>query len=58
MLSFLGIWIGVADLAGIAWAGAVNSIAYVLWAMWLLVSGVFLLRRGKVSVRFTKGSLT
>jgi hypothetical protein len=45
MLSSLGILVGVLEPAGVAWAGLVNAMAYIFWALWLLVSGVFLLRK-------------
>ena len=47
MLSSLGILAGVMEPAGVAWAGPVNAIAYILWALWLLMSGVYLLKRGE-----------
>ena len=47
LLSSLGILIGLLEPGGVAWAGEVNAIAYLFWALWLLVSGVFLLRRGE-----------
>ncbi len=46
ILSSLGILAGMLEPAGITWAGAVNALAYIFWALWLLVSGIFLLRRG------------
>jgi hypothetical protein len=46
ILSGLGILPGLLEPAGFAWAGMVNTLAYILWALWLLVSGLFLLRRG------------
>lgn len=47
ILSGLGILLGVFEPAGLAWAGMVNALAYILWALWLLVSGIYLLRRGQ-----------
>jgi hypothetical protein len=44
VLSGLGILLGVLEPAGLAWAGMINALAYILWALWLLVSGVYLLR--------------
>jgi len=35
----LGIFAGMAEPFGVAWAGAVNAIAYTLWAVWLIVLG-------------------
>jgi hypothetical protein len=46
ILSSLGIIVGVLEPAGAAWAGAVNAMAYVFWALWLLLSGILLLIRG------------
>lgn len=46
-LSALGIFSGVLEPAGLAWAGAVNAAAYIVWAVWMLATGVFLLGSGK-----------
>jgi hypothetical protein len=45
ILSSMGIIVGLLEPAGVAWAGTVNALAYVCWALWLLVSGIFLLKR-------------
>ena len=42
ILSSLGIIVGLLEPTGVTWAGAVNALAYVFWALWLLVSGIFL----------------
>ena len=46
ILSSLGILAGMLEPAGISWAGAVNAQACIVWALWLLVSGILLLKRG------------
>lgn len=47
IVSSLGILAGVLEYAGASWAGLVNALAYLFWALWLLVSGVFLLKTWK-----------
>lgn len=47
MLSSLGVSAGVLESFGVTWAGPLNAIAYILWALWLLASGVFLLKAGQ-----------
>ncbi|WP_375451039.1 DUF4386 domain-containing protein [uncultured Devosia sp.] len=44
LLLALGIAIGMAEPFGLAAAGAINAIAYTLWALWLIVLGVVILR--------------
>ncbi|NMC79433.1 MAG: DUF4386 domain-containing protein [Chloroflexi bacterium] len=44
ILAAVGIGFGLLEPAGVAWAGLVNAMAYVLWALWMLVVGLFLLR--------------
>lgn len=44
LLSALGIGAGLLEPAGAAWAGAINALAYLFWALWLLVSGIVLLK--------------
>ncbi|MEN4042606.1 MAG: DUF4386 domain-containing protein [Anaerolineaceae bacterium] len=46
ILASLGIIVGLLEPAGATWAGAVNAMAYVFWALWLLLSGILLLIRG------------
>lgn len=46
-LAALGIFSGVLEPAGLAWAGAINAVAYIAWAIWLLLTGVFLLSSGE-----------
>jgi hypothetical protein len=47
IMSGVGILLGVFEPAGLTWAGMVNALAYILWALWLLVSGIYLIRRGQ-----------
>ena len=46
-LTALGIFAGVLEPAGLALAGTINAVAYIIWAVWLLATGVLLLRLGK-----------
>jgi len=39
----LGILLGTLEPAGVPFVGAVNAIAYILWALWLVILGVRLL---------------
>jgi hypothetical protein len=43
IISALGIMAGLAEPAGWKPAGAINAISYILWSLWLVVSGVTLL---------------
>ena len=47
MLSAIGIGLGILEPVGLTWAGAINAGAYIFWAVWMLVSGVLLLRSGE-----------
>jgi hypothetical protein len=42
--SALGILIGLLEPAGLALAGTINAVAYILWSLWLVGTGVSLLR--------------
>ena len=44
----LGVLVGMAEPFGVPLAGTINSISYSLWALWLLVLGVIVLRDGRV----------
>jgi hypothetical protein len=44
IISSLGILLGTLEPAGVPFAGLVNAMAYVLWAVWLVVVGAFVLR--------------
>ena len=45
MVLAIGIAFGMAEPFGLTAAGAINAIAYTLWALWLVVMGIVLLRR-------------
>ncbi len=45
MLLALGVGAGLLEPAGLEWAGAINAISYIGWALWLIVVGVVLLVR-------------
>jgi len=38
-----GIFLGVFEEAGFKAAGAINAISYILWSLWLIAMGIFLL---------------
>jgi hypothetical protein len=42
-ISAIGIFIGVFEESGLKAAGAINAISYILWSIWLIVTGVFFL---------------
>jgi hypothetical protein len=42
----LGILLGTLEPAGVPFVGAVNAIAYSLWALWLVLVGVTLIKNG------------
>jgi Domain of unknown function (DUF4386) len=44
MIAALGILVGMLEPAGFEAAGEVVPIAYILWSLWLVVAGIFLLR--------------
>jgi hypothetical protein len=48
MLSALGILFGMLEPAGLGWAGLVNAIAYIFFAIWLLLTGIFLMKSGEL----------
>ena len=41
----IGVATGLLEPAGVAWAGAVNAISYLAWAVWLMIVGVVLVVR-------------
>jgi len=41
----IGVATGLLEPAGVAWAGAVNAISYLAWAVWLMIVGVMLVVR-------------
>ena len=44
LVSAFGILIGMLEEAGFRDAGAVNAISYILWSVWMILTGIFLLR--------------
>ena len=44
IVSALGILVGLLEPAGFALAGTVNAVAYLAWSLWLVATGVSLLR--------------
>src|SRR5215204_2051616 len=44
IVSALGILVGLLEPAGIALAGTINAVAYLVWSLWLVGTGVSLLR--------------
>jgi hypothetical protein len=44
IIAAVGIMVGLLEPAGVSAAGAVNAISYIVWSLWLIVSGVILLR--------------
>lgn len=42
--SALGILVGLLEPAGIALAGTINAVAYLVWSLWLVGTGIALLR--------------
>lgn len=47
MVLALGVAAGLLEPAGVEWAGAVNAVSYLAWAVWLVAVGVMVLvRRG------------
>lgn len=45
MLLALGVAAGLLEPAGLEWAGSINAISYLAWAVWLIVVGVVILLR-------------
>jgi len=44
IVSALGILVGLLESAGFALAGTINAVAYLAWSLWLVATGVSLLR--------------
>ena len=44
LVSAFGILIGTLEEAGFKAAGAVNALSYILWSIWMVLTGVFILR--------------
>lgn len=43
LIPAIGIFIGVFEESGFKAAGAINAISYILWSIWLIVTGIFFL---------------
>jgi hypothetical protein len=52
----VGIMLGVLEPAGVEWAGLVNALAYMGWAVWVLLAGVFVLRGKTAPARVMVGA--
>lgn len=44
IVSAVGILVGTLEPAGVPLVGLINAMAYILWAVWLVIVGVFVLR--------------
>lgn len=44
IVSAAGILVGTLESAGVPFVGLINAIAYIIWAVWLVIVGVFLMR--------------
>ena len=44
ILSAFGILLGALEPAGVPLVGLINAIAYIFWAIWMVIAGVYLLR--------------
>jgi hypothetical protein len=44
IVSAVGILAGVLEPAGVPFVGLINALAYIVWAVWLVIVGVFVLR--------------
>ena len=40
MIPALGVLLGVFEESGFQAAGAINAISYLLWSIWLIVTGI------------------
>jgi hypothetical protein len=45
-ITAFGILLGVLEPAGVPFVGLINAIAYSLWAIWIVILGVYLLAKG------------
>jgi hypothetical protein len=43
IISAVGILVGLLEPAGWKPAGAINAISYLVWSLWLIISGVMLI---------------
>ena len=44
IISAVGILLGTLEPAGVPFVGLINAIAYIFWAIWMVIAGVYLLR--------------
>ncbi len=44
IISAVGILLGILEPAGVPFVGLINAIAYIFWAIWMVIAGVYLLR--------------
>lgn len=49
MVLGLGILMGMLEPAGMEWAGTVNALSYMVWSVWLIIVGVFVLLAARKS---------
>jgi hypothetical protein len=49
LLAAAGILVGMLEPAGLAVAGTINALSYLLWSLWLIATGV-VLGRGPAAV--------
>lgn len=47
IISATGILVGMLEPAGVQFAGPVNAIAYIIWAIWLVILGVRMIFEGR-----------
>lgn len=45
IISAVGILVGVLEPAGVPLVGLINAMSYIVWAIWLVIVGVYLLRK-------------
>jgi Domain of unknown function (DUF4386) len=56
LVAAAGILVGLLEPAGLAVAGTVNALSYVLWSLWLIAAGVTLLRSRPETVPARSGA--
>jgi len=47
IVTSFGIMLGILEPAGVPFVGLINAMAYIFWAVWLVIVGVFILRYEK-----------
>lgn len=53
IVSAVGILIGLLEPAGLGAAGAINAISYIVWSLWLVLTGILLLVRRNATLART-----